>query len=284
MLLSWIRATLTQPVLGQVASLSTSREVWHSLEASFASQNQARVLQLRLQLQTIKKGSLTMTEYVDQVRSICDSLAMILLPVSDSDMVLHTLAGLGPDYEPFVTSMTTRQSLPTFVELHAYLLAQESRRAYLNDVTTETTTTTALIARNDHRGNNFTSRNFNNNNGSSNRGRNNNRGNNNYRGRGRNGFSHNNRGGHYNYRSYNGNPSYNSTQVAVEQPSLLGPGPTPYASTRCQLCQLPGHVVIQCPQLIQAQGQQRFNQSLQPADMPQSFAAMNISSTPYDQH
>ncbi|KAF5204595.1 hypothetical protein FRX31_005818 [Thalictrum thalictroides] len=67
MLLSWIRAKLTQPVLGQVASLSTSREVWHSLEASFASQNQARVLQLRLQLQTIKKGSLTMTEYVDHV-------------------------------------------------------------------------------------------------------------------------------------------------------------------------------------------------------------------------
>ncbi|KAF5175609.1 hypothetical protein FRX31_034804 [Thalictrum thalictroides] len=39
MLLSWIRATLTEAVLGQVATLSTSREVWKSLTTSSAFQN-----------------------------------------------------------------------------------------------------------------------------------------------------------------------------------------------------------------------------------------------------
>ncbi|KAI3992836.1 hypothetical protein MKX01_009642 [Papaver californicum] len=43
LLLSWINATLTKPILAQIVGLNTTREVWNSLGSSFASNNAARV-------------------------------------------------------------------------------------------------------------------------------------------------------------------------------------------------------------------------------------------------
>uniref|UniRef100_A0A803PHB1 Uncharacterized protein n=1 Tax=Cannabis sativa TaxID=3483 RepID=A0A803PHB1_CANSA len=43
-------------------------------------------------------GSLSISEYVDKAQSISDALNVVGSPVSDQDIVLQLLNGLGPDY------------------------------------------------------------------------------------------------------------------------------------------------------------------------------------------
>lgn len=59
---------------------------------------------LRGQLQTIKRGARTVAEYVQEVKSISDSLASINERVVEYDIVMYVLNGLGREYDNFVTS------------------------------------------------------------------------------------------------------------------------------------------------------------------------------------
>ena len=51
-------------------------------------------MQLRLQLQTTKKNSMSMIEFIMKTKSLSDSLAAIGEPVTDQDQIMNLLAGL----------------------------------------------------------------------------------------------------------------------------------------------------------------------------------------------
>ncbi|KAI3925570.1 hypothetical protein MKW98_001424 [Papaver atlanticum] len=105
LLISFLQATFTAPTLSQTPSFPTSRTLYSHLGSSFASQVNARTHQLTIQLQTIQRGSQTINEYISQIKSIFDALANTSSPISDSTLVLNTLRGLGPDYDPFITAI-----------------------------------------------------------------------------------------------------------------------------------------------------------------------------------
>lgn len=71
----------------------------------FASHCRAHVMQLKQQLRTIKKGSLS---------------------IDESDLVLMTLNGSGPEYALFKMSITVRSDLVGVVELYGVLINQET--------------------------------------------------------------------------------------------------------------------------------------------------------------
>ena len=56
-ILTLLYSTLTSPVIAMVIGLSTSQEVWNTLEERFTSTARANVLNLKLELQYIKKGN-----------------------------------------------------------------------------------------------------------------------------------------------------------------------------------------------------------------------------------
>lgn len=53
-------------------------------------------MNLKLQLQTLKKGNLSMKDYLMKMKTICDTLAACGQPISEEDQVLSILAGLRP--------------------------------------------------------------------------------------------------------------------------------------------------------------------------------------------
>uniref|UniRef100_A0A803PIH1 Retroviral polymerase SH3-like domain-containing protein n=1 Tax=Cannabis sativa TaxID=3483 RepID=A0A803PIH1_CANSA len=55
----------------------------------FSSQSKARLLQLKIQFSTLKKGGLSISDYVDKMQSITDSLAIAGSPIPDQDFVLQ---------------------------------------------------------------------------------------------------------------------------------------------------------------------------------------------------
>ncbi|CAH9130811.1 unnamed protein product [Cuscuta epithymum] len=71
-----------------------------------------------------------MEEYVRGIQTIADNLNSINCPVSDSDLLQHTLYGLGPGYESLVGPLTLFPEGLTFDKLCTKLVHQEARLQY----------------------------------------------------------------------------------------------------------------------------------------------------------
>jgi hypothetical protein len=93
---------------------NSSHFAWNALEKSFSSSSRAGIIQLRLELQSIKKGSLSMIDYILKVKGAADSLAAIGEPVSEQDQVMNLLGGLRSDYNAVVTAINIRSLLKLF--------------------------------------------------------------------------------------------------------------------------------------------------------------------------
>lgn len=74
-LLGWLLSSPTEPVLAQIVGLETSYDVWNALQCHFASRSRSRIMQLRRELQLLKKGNKTMSEYFVCAKQLSDNLA-----------------------------------------------------------------------------------------------------------------------------------------------------------------------------------------------------------------
>ncbi|KAL3652810.1 hypothetical protein CASFOL_002491 [Castilleja foliolosa] len=126
-LASWILSSLSENILALMIGLSSSSQIWHVLESNFASQSKAKTLQYKLQLQTTKKGNLSMREYLAKVKMCCDLLATTGNPVSQSDQLMHILSGLGSEYDPVMVTVTAGINSFGLNDVQALLLSFEAR-------------------------------------------------------------------------------------------------------------------------------------------------------------
>ncbi|RVW62840.1 Retrovirus-related Pol polyprotein from transposon RE2 [Vitis vinifera] len=94
MVLSWLYSTLTPDIMGQIVGFQTSHDAWMALHKIFSASSKARILQLRLEFQTAKKGADPMLEYILKIKTISDNLAAIGEPVKETDHILQLLGGL----------------------------------------------------------------------------------------------------------------------------------------------------------------------------------------------
>lgn len=97
-ILNWIYSSLSPKIAAQLVGCIAFPSAWVALEKIFYDSSKAHMLQLWLQFRTLKKGSLTMMEYILKMKSITDNLAAISEPVSNQHHVMQLLGGLGPDY------------------------------------------------------------------------------------------------------------------------------------------------------------------------------------------
>jgi len=125
MIFNAIISALSVEALPHVIGLSTSRDVWLTLETMFSTQSQSRIMQLKQQVATLKKGTLSISAYYQKVQGFSHLLAAIGKPIEASELVSHILSGLGPEYDPLVTSVTTRQDSITLNELYGFMLSYE---------------------------------------------------------------------------------------------------------------------------------------------------------------
>jgi len=126
-ILSWIYSSLIPTIMAQIIGHTTSQSAWNALEKTFSSSSRARIMQLRLELQSTKKGSLPMIDYIMKVKGVVDSLAAIGEPVSEQDQVMNLLGGLGSDYNAVVTAINIRDDKISVEAIHSMLLAFENR-------------------------------------------------------------------------------------------------------------------------------------------------------------
>jgi hypothetical protein len=108
MILSVLISTLTVPYVVHAIGCATSSALWTTLITMFASQARARVMQIYFQLATVNKGNNSITKYFQTIKNLSDTLAAAGQPLNDFESVSFLLKGLGSEYDPFVTLVTTR--------------------------------------------------------------------------------------------------------------------------------------------------------------------------------
>lgn len=72
--ISWLLSLVSENMLGYVSGCEHACDLWKIFEELFRSQSKARAMSLRFQLQTMKKGNLSVDEYFLQIRIIADGL------------------------------------------------------------------------------------------------------------------------------------------------------------------------------------------------------------------
>ncbi|KAF5458061.1 hypothetical protein F2P56_022125 [Juglans regia] len=125
LILSALSSSLFEKTLSHVVKCKTSREMWLSLERMFASTTHAWITNILFQLATLKKGALFIADYFQQFSTLADTLAAVDRPLNDYELIYFLLAGLGPEYDSFVTSVTTRVEHLSVEDLYDHLLAHE---------------------------------------------------------------------------------------------------------------------------------------------------------------
>jgi hypothetical protein len=91
----------------------------------YSSQSRAMIIQVHYQLATLKKGGSFVTEYFQTFKSLADTLAAAGQPLNDFELVSFLLAGLGSEFDPFVTFVTSLVDPMSAEELYAHLLTHE---------------------------------------------------------------------------------------------------------------------------------------------------------------
>lgn len=131
-LLSGLLSSMTEDLLLDVVSASTAKEAWDTLKRMFSSAVRARAVQVRVDLATTKKRDMSAADYFRKIKGYASALAAADAPLRDDEIIAYLLAGLGSDYDPFVTSITTKTEALSLDDVYAHLLAFESRQLQHN--------------------------------------------------------------------------------------------------------------------------------------------------------
>ncbi|GKA12499.1 nucleotide-binding alpha-beta plait domain-containing protein [Tanacetum coccineum] len=102
--------------------VTTSRDLWLSLEKAYAPHSTYKEHTLKTQLLRIEMhGDETPDAYLNRAQEYVNALAAIAEPVKDKDLVMLVVSGLRERYNGLKTTIIARQSPTAFSELHALL-------------------------------------------------------------------------------------------------------------------------------------------------------------------
>lgn len=78
----------------QIVGYNNANEIWLALSQIYALASITRLLVLRAQLQSLKKGDMSALDYIQRIKGQCNSLATIGEPISIKDKLIYIFNGL----------------------------------------------------------------------------------------------------------------------------------------------------------------------------------------------
>ncbi|XP_024984096.1 uncharacterized protein LOC112520023 [Cynara cardunculus var. scolymus] len=133
--LTWFRQdqTLLGALLGScseqiqhvITSAKTSCQAFEQLFASYASNSRSRIISLKSRLANNPQGSRPIAEYLHEMKTLADDLALAQSPISDEDLVVHILGQLGDDFAYVSAALKMRETTIKFLDLFDKLVDHE---------------------------------------------------------------------------------------------------------------------------------------------------------------
>uniref|UniRef100_A0A2N9J6E2 Integrase catalytic domain-containing protein n=1 Tax=Fagus sylvatica TaxID=28930 RepID=A0A2N9J6E2_FAGSY len=227
-LLTLIYSTLSSPVLAMVIGSTTSQEVWNRLEEKFTCTARANVLNLKLELQGIKKGNESISSYLQKIKCTRDRLSAVGVHVDNEELLHMILKGLPKEFAPFASAIRTRDDTISFEKLSVLLQTEEQSMTEASDPFSNSAL--AMFVTNNQKPHTGFNGGFNSNQGYN-------------RGRGGRNSSNRGRGGR-SFGSYP-TPSQMPHTSNSQPPSQFGSQGRPERPT-CQICWKASHYAIDC--------------------------------------
>ncbi|KAG7598911.1 Integrase catalytic core [Arabidopsis suecica] len=153
-----IIGTLSLQVQPMVARAMTTREIWAKLAKTYGNPSRAHINQIRQQLKTISKGNQSVEDYMKNVVTKADKLALLGSPLPHEDLLDHITTGLDDDYRPVVELVNGRETPITIEELHEKLLNRENTLRNLAETTSTAAPASANMAQHKYNNNNNSSK------------------------------------------------------------------------------------------------------------------------------
>ncbi|KAF5482360.1 hypothetical protein F2P56_002936 [Juglans regia] len=109
LILSAILASTSTTITPLIATAKTSHETWKKLNHMYASRSRMQAMQLKEEITLIQKENRSIPEYLHVVKALADEIALIDHPISNDDLTLYILNGLGSDFREIVVPIRARE-------------------------------------------------------------------------------------------------------------------------------------------------------------------------------
>ena len=120
-----IQATVNCTIGPTINNCNTFADAWDKLRSSFANRSNTRMLTLLTSLMRTTKAGITVSDYMTKIKSLIDDLALIGHPMSDEEIISHTLHGLKDEFRELTVAVRVQDSTITFEDLYDKLLDEE---------------------------------------------------------------------------------------------------------------------------------------------------------------
>ena len=117
---------MTETIATEVMGCTTSASLWRALENLYGAHSKSKMDEARTAIQTVRKGSTIMVEYLRPKKAWADSLALAEDPYPETHLIADVLSGLDADYFPIVLQIEGRSST-SWQELQELLLSFDSK-------------------------------------------------------------------------------------------------------------------------------------------------------------
>ena len=97
-----------------------------SLSQYLCQTSRGHIKQLKEQLKRCTKGSKSISEYMQTIKTRADELAILRKPIDDEDLIDRVLEGLSDEYKSVIDAIKARNTSIYFAELHEKLLNKEA--------------------------------------------------------------------------------------------------------------------------------------------------------------
>ncbi|MCO5552808.1 hypothetical protein L7F22_006325 [Adiantum nelumboides] len=121
----WLSVSVHDTMIGHIQDATTPKQAWDRLVSFDTTNTKGRKIQLKNELNTVKKENLSINDYTLKIKDIAEFLAFIGVQLEDDDKVEVCLRGLMPAYKQFKTSIQTRENIPCFLDLIPMLVVEE---------------------------------------------------------------------------------------------------------------------------------------------------------------
>ncbi|XP_040933007.1 uncharacterized protein [Gossypium hirsutum] len=129
LLTSWLLSTISSSFLSSFTNVRTAHDVWLMANSLFAADSSTKQSQLRHELHSLRKCSLSVHSYVNKITSLCALLAASGSHISEAERSAVLLVGLSSDFDSIVSSASLSSSPLSFQRLVDALIECEARQA-----------------------------------------------------------------------------------------------------------------------------------------------------------
>ncbi|CAJ2644383.1 unnamed protein product [Trifolium pratense] len=143
LILHGIVSSVTATVVTHLGTVKTSQQAWEILKTMYVGRSRVRVMALKQRISTFAKGTQSMSVYLQGIKVISDELSIIDNPLDNTDLVIHTLNGLGNEYKEIPAALRSRETPIEFAELHEKLMDFETLMMRDSSTSHESTVVTA---------------------------------------------------------------------------------------------------------------------------------------------